>query len=148
MFEEFDSVLTDGGGGVCDVDDEAVGLAAHELCGDDDAFDPGGGVAHDDLSEVVVLFDADDAFHGIESEILDLEGVFTGCDLQFEPSVGVGGHSDDLLGSFEEYDRGVFDGLSLFVDDAPDGGAESCGVSRRGGHGKRYDQEDPLFHAA
>ena len=148
MFEEFDSVLTDGGGGVCDVDDEAVGLASHELCGDDDAFDPGGGAVEDDLSEVVVLFDADDALHGVEPEVLDLKGVLAGSDLQFEPAVGVGGHSDDLLGSFEEYDRGVFDGLSLFVDDAPDSGAELCGLCRRGGCGESHDQEDPLFHAA
>ena len=148
MFEEFDTVLSDGGGSICDVDDESVGLAAHELCGDDDALDPVFGVVHDDFAEVVVLFDADGAFDGFEPEVLDLEGVLSGGDLQFEAAVGIGCHPDDLLVTLEEDDGSVFDGLSLFVDDAPDGGAESCGVSRRGGHGKRYDQEDPLFHDA
>ena len=145
MFEEFDAVLSDGGRGVCDVDDESVGLASHELCGDDDALDPVFGVVHDDFAEVVVLFDANGAFDGFEPEVLDLEGVLSGGDLQFEAAVGIGCHPDDLLVTLEEDDGSVFDGLSLFVDDAPDRGAESCSGGVGEACEEEYGREDPHF---
>ena len=145
MFEQFDAVLADGGGGVCHVDDEAVGLAAHELGRDDHPFDLRRGAPHDELTEVVVLFDADHPFHGVEAEVLDLEGVLAGGNLQFEASVGVGGHAGYLLLILHQNDRRILDGLALLVDDASVSRAESGGRSLNGAD-DHHDPNDPLFH--
>ena len=67
---------------------------------------------------MVLLLHAHRLFHGVESEVLNQKRVFAGSCFQREASFCVGGHAGHLLGSFQQDDRCVFDGFSLFVHHA------------------------------
>ena len=85
-------------------------------------------------------------FHGGESEVLNQERVFAGSCFQRETSFGVGGHAGHLFGSFQQDDRCVFDGFSLFVHHAARRGAEMRRKEPGRGRCERYDKEDQSFH--
>ena len=95
---------------------------------------------------MVLLLHAHRLFHGVESEVLNQKRVFAGSCFQRETSFGVGGHAGHLLGSFQQDDRCVFDGFSLFVHHAARRGAEMRRKEPGRGRCERYDKEDQSFH--
>ena len=95
---------------------------------------------------MVFLLHAHRLFHGVESEVLNQERVFAGSCFQRETSFGVGGHAGHLFGSFQQDDRCVFDGFSLFVHHAARRGAEVRRKEPGRGRCERYDKEDQSFH--
>ena len=146
LFEQIDAVLAERCRGVCHVDDEPVVFAAHETGRDDDILDPGCGASEDEVTQIVVRFDADRLPEWFESQELDLEGVLSGGGLQSETPFGVGCHAGHLSALPDQDDRGIFDGLPLLVDDASVSRAESGGRSLDGVD-DHHDPKDPLFHA-
>ena len=144
--QQFDAILADRRRGVGHIDDKAVGLAADQLRLDHHALDLRRGAFQHDVAQIVVRIDAHLPQDGIETQILDREGVFARRDLQLETSGVVGRHAGHLLAAPEQYHRRILHGLSLRVHDAASGRIHAGRYCVRRSHCEQQDKEDKFFH--
>lgn len=145
-FQQLDAVLADRRRCVGHVDHEAVCLAADELRLDHHAFDPGRRAFHHDLAQVVVLLDPHLPHDGVEPEVLYRQGILARRHFQHEAARVVGGHARHLVAAFQQHDRSVLHGLSLFVHHAALGRIDAGCECVCGGQRQYYDEEDKFFH--
>jgi len=110
------------------------------------ALDLRRGAFQHDVAQIVVRFDAHLPQNGIETQILDREGVFARRDLQLEASVVVGRHAGHLLAAPEQHHRRILHGLPLLVHDAAAGRIHAGRCCVRRSHCEQQDKEDKFFH--
>ena len=145
-FQQFHAVLADGRRGVGHVDHEPVRLAPHQPGLHHHALDAGRRGPHHEVAQIVIQLHAHRLGHGVEPEELDLQRVAARRGFQLETPLGVGRAARHLFGAFQQYDRCIFDGISLLVHHAARRGVEAGCREPACGRGQDDDEEDQFFH--